>query len=64
MTTHCWVWDGYDLAIIHEAVKLFGFTGIATEHRHENSSDTEGCRAIVRSKSALVAPIPTAIAAI
>ena len=29
-----------------------------------NSSDTDGCNAIVRSKSALVAPIPTAIAAI
>ena len=29
-----------------------------------NSSDTVGWRAMVRSKSALVAPIPTAIAAI
>ena len=29
-----------------------------------NSSDTEGCSAMVRSKSALVAPMPTAMAAI
>ena len=36
----------------------------AVDYIVTNCSDTEGCSAMVRSKSALVAPIPTAIAAI
>lgn len=39
--------------------RVFDQPGMVT-----NSSATEGCRAMVRSKSALVAPMPMAIAAI
>ena len=38
--------------------------GLPDHYIVTNSSETEGCSAMVRSKSALVAPIPTAIAAI